>query len=391
MNVKSFVIAMALAGASAGLVGCASAPPPPPPAPMADVPWRDSAFAFNAASVAVDKQTLFQLDAALLSEMAEAGRVTTSDQERLDLLIATVFGPERRSFPYSAGHSTVAAETWRRKKGDCLSLTVLTYALAKALGLSAAMQDVRVSPVFSRSGSIDLLSGHVNLLIEGHARLHLENHPAQAGDVILDFDPEIGWSRRGTILSENEILARYYNNAGAEYLAKEQASLAYAYFKAAILAAPNYASSYGNLAQLYVRAGFDADAEKLLVEDIALNSDDFFAMRSLTRLMESQGRQQEAAKYSQMLQVRQSRDPYYWIGVGLAGLNEGDPNKAVGAFERAQELTVGFAEVHRYLAIAYWRAGKREQADKQLAILTSSAPSDPGVAMLRKKFGLATP
>jgi tetratricopeptide (TPR) repeat protein len=371
-----------------GLAGCASEAPAP--APMA-VPWHDSAFEFNAASITVDKQTLFQLDAAFLAELAEAGRANKNDQDRLDQLLATIFGPEGRAFPYSSGHSTTAAETWRRKRGDCLSLTVLTYSVAKALGLSAEMQNVRVSPVYSRSGSIDLLSGHVNVLIKSHGNLHLEGHPMVPGDVILDFDPGIGWWRRGSALTDDDILARYYNNMAAEYLAQGQSRLAYAYFKAAILAAPRYASGYGNLAQLYVRAGLFADAEKLLLQDIALNSDDFFAIRSLTKLLESQGRQQEAVKYAQMLQERQNRDPYYWISVGVAGLNEGDPNKAVGALERAQELTVGFDEVHRYLAIAYWRAGKRALADRQLSILASTAPGDPAIALLKKKISMAPP
>src|SRR6476660_613172 len=119
--------ALSIAGCFIALAGCAAAPLAPLPAHLL---WQDQAFAYDAALVSVGKQDLFQLEAELASKLNDPGIQNSSAQYRLNHLVSLLFGPETRDFPYSGGHSTVAAETWRRKKGDCLSLTVLAYSLA---------------------------------------------------------------------------------------------------------------------------------------------------------------------------------------------------------------------------------------------------------------------
>jgi len=336
--------------------------------------------------VSVGKRDLFQLDAGLLSKLHDSGIQNSSAQYRLHYLVSILFGPEAKDFPYSAGHSTIAAETWRRKRGDCLSLTVLAYSLANALGMSVQMQEVRVPVVFDRRGNVEFLNRHVNVLVRGAGDLYLIAGSMRSGDVIIDFEPQIASRREGLALSNDGILARFYNNLAAEYLAQDDLTLAYAYFKAAVLADPGYSPSYSNLAQLYTRKGFLRSAEQLLLHAIALSDDADIALRSLHQLLISQGRESEAVKYTEILHARQEKDPYYWLGVGLDQLQRGNYRKAISALEHAQELTRGFQEVHRYLAIAYWRAGKQPQAKNQLSVLTSLMFDDSGLAALRKKI-----
>jgi len=365
------------------LAGCAAAPRVPVPA---DLLWQDRAFDYDPASVSVGKRDLFQLDAGLLSKLDDPRIQNSSPQHRLNHLVSLLFGPKAKDFPYSAGHSTIAAETWRRKTGDCLSLTVLSYALAKALDMSVQMQEVRVPVVFDRRGNVEFLNRHVNVLIRGAGDLYLMAGSMRSGDVIIDFEPQVASRREGIALSDDGILARFYNNLAVEYLAQGDLTLAYAHFKAAILADPGYSSSYSNLAQLYTRRGFLESAEQLLLYAIALNDDADIALRSLHQLLVSQGRESEAVKYTEILRARQEKDPYYWLGVGLDQLQRGNYRKAISALEQAQELTRGFQEVHRYLAIAYWRAGKQPQAKNQLSVLTSLMFDDSGLAALRNKI-----
>ncbi|TMH50739.1 MAG: tetratricopeptide repeat protein [Betaproteobacteria bacterium] len=361
------------------LAGCAAAPLAPVPAHLL---WQDQAFDYDAALVSVSKRDLFQLDVGLLSKLHDPRLQNSSAQYRLNHLVSLLFEPETKDFSYSRSHSTIAAETWRRKSGDCLSLTVLSYSLAKALDMPAQMQEVRVPVVFDRRGSVEFLNRHVNLLISGRSDggLYVKDGLMRSGDVIIDFEPQVASGREGTALSDDGILARFYNNVAAEYLAQSDLTLAYAYFKAAVLADPGYSPSYSNLAQLYTRKGLLRSAEQLLLHTIALNDDADIALRSLHQLLVSQGRESEALKYKEILQARQYKDPYYWLGVGLHHLEEGNYQKAVNALERAQDLTRGFQEVHRYLAIAYWRAGKPIQAKNQLSVLASLMVGELGFA-----------
>jgi tetratricopeptide (TPR) repeat protein len=367
------------------LAGCAAAPRAALPEHF---PWRDQAFDYDAALVPVGKQDLFQLDATLRSALHDPVIQRSSAQARLNHLIALLFGPEARDFPYAQGHSTIAAETWRLKRGDCLSLTVLAYSLAKDLGLSAKMQDVRVPVVFDRRGRIDFLNRHVNVIVKDEGSLQLSYGSMSSGDIIIDFEPQIGSRRKGKALSEDGIVARFYNNVAAENLAQGNQILAYAYFKAAILADPAYSPSYSNLAQLYMRRGFLESAEQLLIHAIALDDDADIAMHSLHQLLATQGREIEALKYAKMLQARQDEDPYYWLGLGLEFLRRENFREAIDALERAQNLTTGFEEVHRYLAVAYWRAGKQSQAKKQLAVLASMPHDGSGFDALIRKINM---
>jgi tetratricopeptide (TPR) repeat protein len=375
--------ALSITGCFVVLAGCAAAPRASLPAYLL---WQDQAFDYDAALVSVSKRDLFQLDPELLSKLHDPSIQNSSAQYRLHHLVSLLFGPETKDFPYSGGHSTIAAETWRRKRGDCLSLTILAYSLADALGMSVQMQEVRVPVVFDRRGNVEFLNRHVNVLIRGVGQLYLKDGAMRSGDVIIDFEPQIASRREGLALSDDGILARFYNNIAVEYLAQGDLTLAYAHFKAAILAAPGYSPSYGNLAQLYKRRGLLQSAEQLLLHAIALDEDADLALRSLHQLLISQGRESEASKYTEILRARQERDPYYWLGVGLDHLQRGNYQKAVDALEHAQALTTGFQEVHRYLALAYWRAGKQLQAKNQLSVLASLMLDDSGLPALRKKI-----
>ncbi len=376
--------ALSIGGCFVVLAGCAAAPRAPLPAHLL---WQDQAFDYDAALVSVGKRDLFQLDPGLLSKLHDPRIQDSSAQYRLNHLVSLLFEPETKDFSYSGSHSTIAAETWRRKSGDCLSLTVLSYSLAKALDMPVQMQEVRVPVVFDRRGSVEFLNRHVNLLISGRSDggLYVKDGLMRSGDVIIDFQPQVASRKEGIALSDDGILARFYNNVAAEYLAQGDLTLAYAHFKAAVLADPGYSPSYSNLAQLYTRKGLLRSAEQLLLYAIALNDDSDIALRSLHQLLVFQGRESEALKYKEILQARQEKDPYYWLGVGLHHLQEGNYQKAVNALERAQDLTRGFQEVHRYLAIAYWRAGKPIQAKNQLSVLASLMFDDSGLAALSKE------
>ncbi len=365
-----------------GMVGCAA----PPTAPsIAQLPWQDRAFDYDPALVAVDRDELFRLDPQLLGILKDPATQRLQTPQRLDRLLALLYGAEHQRFAYAAGHSTVAAQTWQAKRGDCLSLTVLTYAAARVLGLPARVQDVDVPVAYDRRGDFDVLNHHVNVLFP-RARRALREDSHESLDVIVDFEPAFGDFRRGRTLSEAGILARFYNNLAVEHLAAGRDSLAYAHFKAAITSDPAFAASYSNLATLYRRSQMPGAAEVLLRQAVLLARPADVALESLHRLLVEQGRAEEALPIASQLASARSRDPYYWIGLGVRSLKEGEFRRAVDALERAEEMTTGFTEVHRYLALAYWHTGKVVRANEELALLESLDEGDPDAMLLRKKF-----
>ncbi|MBG9387124.1 tetratricopeptide repeat protein [Caenimonas aquaedulcis] len=370
--------------AAVALVGCAA----PIETPRAGaLPWLDDAFEAQPNLVTVGKDELFRLAPDLQARLKDANVDGMSNPRKLKHILTLIFGPDLRGFNYAAGHSTIASETWQRKRGDCLSLTVLTYSVARALRMNAQMQEVRVPVLFDRRGQVDVVNQHVNVLFRGGARQWPDE--AEAHDTVIDFEPEFSSGKPGHPLTEEAILARYYNNLGAEHLVAGRRSLAYAHFKAAIQADAAYAASYGNLAVLYRETGRLREAEQLLVWAVKLSDPPDVPLHTLHEMLVAQGRTAEAERYAVAMRAARDRDPYYWVARGIDLLNQGDARRAIAALEHAREMSNGFDEVHRYLALAYWRAGEPLKARQELDVLVASG-DDVGASKVRRKIKART-
>jgi tetratricopeptide (TPR) repeat protein len=348
--------------------------------------WRDDAFEKTNHHHVESKASLFALDSTLESALIERRRNSLTVNQRLDYLISTLFTQGKIRIAYTAGHSTNAAETWATKRGDCLSLTLMTYAAARTLGLDAYMQEVRVPVAVDRRNGTDFVSGHVNVVVYNASAITINGRGLPNGNTVIDFEPQIGSRQTGNVLSDDQIVARFYNNRGSELFAVKDDPGAYAYFKAAIEADPAFAPAYSNLALLYTRNELYDAAEALLRHAIALADKPDAPLRALQNLLLTQDRKVEAQEVAERLHRFDYEDPYFWVNTGLDHLQKNQYSKAIQAFQRAEELATGFEEIHRYLAIAYWHDGQQKQADKQLAILAGMHTNDRSIAKLSAKL-----
>lgn len=366
-----------------GLVGCAS---PPLGVALSASPWHDAAFDFRADLVTETSESLFALDADLVQSLRLGDAVGRSTELRLERLLSHLYGPSGSRLAYVSSKTTAAMDTWRSKEGNCLSLTILAYAAARQLGLNAHMQEVQVPVLVDRRSGWDFVNTHVNVLVPHEFKLMTHNGRYASSNFIIDFEPQAGSRSKGEKLTESEVLARFYNNRAAEYLAQKDTTRAYAYFRAAIQAHPQYATAYANLALLYAKQGWPRDAERLLLHALSLGKPSYAALAAMRDLLQSQGRSEEATQYDGLLARYREEDPYHWLGDGLQALNQGRNGDAVRALERAAELSTGFEDVHFYLGVAYWRNGQSEAASEQLAALTTINSKSASIAVLNKKL-----
>lgn len=369
---------------SALLTACATAPPPTAVAAPPGVVWHDASFAGAASAEA--PPDLFDLPADLRARL-RASPVPTSARKRLDRVLEVVFGADRKRFQYAEGPSTSPAETWRLRRGDCLSLALLTHAAASELGLDAVLQEVEVPPVLDRRGRLDYVARHVNVRVRVTHGSQVD-HVLYPVDVTIDFEAGPGPQATRRVLGPRAALARFHSNRGVHHLAQGDAPRAYADLKAAIQADPAYGGAQANLAQLYRQAGLMADAASLLRRAAALSDWPEVPLRSLHGLLLEQGRAQEAGELAAWLAARRHNDPYHWLAEGLRLLEQGDARGAVAALERAQSLATGFAELHQALALAYWRAGRADEARAQVAKLAALNAGDRKLAKLQGKMGV---
>lgn len=371
---------------AAVLAGCATGRLPASPQVTAALLSGDRAFGLDQLP-AVDAGDLFRLPPELEGRMQQERLRTLSHQSRLVSLLDLVFGADRRKFSYGAAGSTTAAQTWAAGRGDCLSLTILTYAAARAMGLNAQMQEVRVPALYERRTGVDFVNRHVNLAVR------LRNDTLQdmlrTRVAIVDFEPQLTGGELGRPLDELDMLARFHNNLGGQALAAGQVERAYGHYRAAIAADPGYAAAYSNAAVLLEQKGLAQDAESLLRHAVALSPEPDVALGALHRLLVAQHRDADAQAIAGRLRAAREADPYHWITKGIDALDHGEPRQAVIALEHARELTSGFTEVHGWLALAYWRLGDGAHAREQLAQLEALQTGSALAGKLRRKFTTA--
>lgn len=349
-------------------------------------PWLDQAFQYNPSLVPVNEDELFALDPDLLVELRSVKMQKAPSEERINFIVHTLVENKSTPFLYVAGKSTVAAQTWRNRKGDCLSLTVLAFAMAKELKLPVTMQEVDGTVMFDRRGAIDYRVGHVNVYVNRHVSDETTLATSLNRGVVIDFEPTFGAARPGYSLSRQAILARYYNNMGAEYLSQGDSVRAYAYFKAAMEQDREFSAAASNMAWLYWHSGYAQAAEALLTHIATTAAHPDTAIRGLHRLLVVQGREAEAVKYQALLEARIQNEPYYWIDKGFDQLQAGNYRRAIESLEKAQTLTTGFSEVHRYLAVAYLHEGKADKAQEQLTTLAMIDAEDPALSVITRKI-----
>ncbi|MBB5206123.1 Tfp pilus assembly protein PilF [Inhella inkyongensis] len=274
---------------------------------------------------------------------------------------------------YDASTTRTAAEAFDARAGNCLSLVLLTAALAYHIGLSVRFQSVRIEDVWSRSRNFMLLSGHVNVTL-AHERYGSGRSLSTTGFLTIDFIPLDEESRLQAIsLSEETVVAMFMNNRAVELMEQGQLANAHAMVKQALAADPRYFNALNTLAVLYRRHGDLPRAERSLRTLLQHEPRNVSALSNLVLLLRQLGRTEEARVAEAALQQVQPRTPFLEFERGLAAARTGDWAAAQLAFERELVLTPQFDELHFWLGQTYYQLGQRERAARHMALAREHA------------------
>ncbi|WP_405221177.1 tetratricopeptide repeat protein [Lentisalinibacter sediminis] len=242
---------------------------------------------------------------------------------------------------YDARRTGTAAETFRTRAGNCLSLSILFVAMARELGLDARFQQVEVVPEWDMEGDILFAARHVNV----YGRLR------GWGDYVMDFYPFPEEPRgRRRMLTDGEAIGQFYNNQGATRLAAGDYAGAWVYFRAAIREASRWSDTWSNLGLLYQRLGDDRSAEDMLRYALVLEPDNTSAINNLAVLLHRQGRDEEAGKWLDEIQRVRKSNPYYYYALARQAEADGDYGRALSHIERAIRMKREESLFHRKAA-----------------------------------------
>lgn len=344
----------------AALAACAAAPPVSLP-PV----FNDSDFA---PASPIDAGQVFALsDAMRLYVQTQVRHAARNGNPRMALYEA-LYDKSRLKLEYDAAMTRNARETFETRSGNCLSLVIMTAALAHELGLQVRYQEVLGEASWSRSGDMYFVAGHVNLVLGQRLGESPNNYDAK-GLMVIDFLPSgdvAGYRTRE--ISEATVLAMYMNNRAAETMSQGQLDQAYWWARAALLQDPSFSGAYNTLGVIQFRHGDLAQARRTLAHALMRAPDNTLLLSNLAQVLEASGLPDEALPLRRRLLALQPQPPFHYFNLGKAAMQQNDYVKAIQLFSREIARDPYYHEFHFWLAQAYARLGQLALADRQLEL-----------------------
>lgn len=329
--------------------------------------YLDEKF-YSENSIAIETQhEVFKLDDEMRA-MVQAkliNNLTASQKARV--LLEHLFNEESISLNYEGNANVTAIEAYHNKAANCMSLTIMAYALAVEAGMNVSFQEVDVPEYWVRNGRYSLLTGHVNLIVkesDGVNRRVVWGERATR----IDFDPFIAKKHFPShIIKKHTLVAMFYNNKGAEALVNNDLITAYKYIKAATQTDPLFASAWGNLGILYKLSNNYDMAENAYRHAVSLKKDNLTSLGNLALLLNKQGREDEAQPIDEYIHKLRIRNPYYHALLANEAFFNGSYQQALKHYKKAISLDDEQHEFYFGLAKVYYKQDNLKLAKRAMS------------------------
>lgn len=296
---------------------------------------------------------------------AHVGR--TGDRgTRLRQLAHAIVGEGRFGLEYDETTRT-AAETFRTRRGNCLSFSNMFVAMARRVGLDVEYQEVDVPPDWSFKDDAFVLNRHVNV------RVNL----GKEGEHVVDFnmdDFRTTYNRR--VISDARALAHFYNNLAVERMRAADTASALVYFRRATVHDPRFSPAWTNLGILYLRKGHPDYAEAACLQALKADGGDLVAMSNLANLYERRGDQEQAATYRNRVADHRQRNPYYRFQLAREAFLAHDYDAAIGHLKYAVRKKRNEDRFCFLLGTSYLKKGDEPAARRWLSRAEEVAATD---------------
>ena len=201
--------------------------------------------------------------------------------------VAEYLGLVTVNFAYDE-KTQVASDSLATQSGNCMSLAVLTTALAEAAGVEIGYQLVNSSPVFQWEGDLILKGQHLRSVLF-KPTIESNNITFYRSGIRIDYFPGQG-ERYVRKVNPAEYLSMYYNNLAADALGKADYNLSWWLLQESMSHQPNNVDALNVFALLYRRTGDPTRAEQIYQAGITLYPQAVVLMRNYRTLLRSVNR-----------------------------------------------------------------------------------------------------
>ncbi len=316
--------------------------------------------------------TLFALDAAqqadFLQEFHDPARAAVPPHQRL----ATYIEQRLWQFRYD-GATRTAGDALALGEGNCLSLALVTTALARLAGVEVGYQRMRDQPVFERQGRVVFAADHVRtLLFDPGFQAGTGDVVVSAPHIVVDYFPDRR-RRPGGRVDEHAVVSMYYVNLASEAMAGERNRDAWWLLRAALEHDPASAGALNSLAVLHRRIGNDAVAEAVFRHALRQHDDDLNLLGNYRVLLKDHGRASEVVELDRRIAALPVRNPYDLLQRGDHALRQEHPQLAIEYYRQALELAPYLHEAYWRQALVYAALGEPARAEALLRTAAAEA------------------
>jgi Flp pilus assembly protein TadD len=363
-------LAAVCAAIAVALAGCATSPDASTKAATNDF-FRDELFA--PPTEKIDAKAIFVVNDAmrryLRTDIGHQLRMKGKQQGLYDALYAK----SQLKLEYDAVKTLTAAEAFEARNGNCLSLVILTAALAKELDVPVYFHRVFADDTWSRVGGIHFASGHVVVTLGRIPTAY--RAVSQISDFLtIDFVPLSPTHRIHSYgVGEETIVAMYMNNRAAETLSLGNTTGAYWWARESIIQDPTFMSPYNTLGVIYKRVGNLAAAENVLKHVLVHEPKNLQALSNLMLVLDESGRREDAQRVRTQLANLQPDPPFRALSLGMQAMRDGDFRGAKTLFNREVSVNYYSSEAHYWLANALLALGETKAARAHLDIAAQSS------------------
>ena len=251
---------------------------------------------------------------------------------------------------------------------NCLTYTLVFLALAREAGLDAYPQEIDETLAWQQLKDVVYRSNHVNAAV----RLGTQRYVVDVGSSFV-----IG-RHPAHVISEQRLLAQYYNNRAAQLLALGDLPAALAHADIAIELDPAYPTTWSNTGVLRLHSGDLAGAEQAYATALSLAPEHSSALFNLVALYKRSGDHKREMQFRRRLDKVQSRDPFHQFMLAVQFEQQGDYVHAIKRYRLAIRLHGGEHRFYHGLARVYALAGNPRSARRALqrALALASGKED---------------
>ncbi|MBI2497071.1 MAG: tetratricopeptide repeat protein [Opitutae bacterium] len=280
-----------------------------------DVP-PEPAMAYR---VPADPDALLQIDEPVRRFFHERVPGSSRSGSQLRKLVDTIFRPDGLHFTYDAKSTFDARETFRQRRGNCMSFAFLVVALAREFGFEASFQYVSTPGHWDRYGGIVVSVQHMNVRVKAGGETYLVD---LRPDLVPAFD-----SAALQVAGDERACAEFYDTAGFFQLLHAQQAEALRLMMLAVKTDPTCAGAWANLAALQAHLGDLTDARACFERSLRVDPRGELALEGYVNLLRRLGSPEDlriAARYERRAQAIRDRNPYYQQGLAERAQAQGD-------------------------------------------------------------------